>query len=235
LEERVFSEPTVKAVLKRFVCVRLDGRESASSRALKLKYGPVVMGNVQNRIVSPSGENLARLPTQFDIPSLVNYLERWLALYPGEEESTQEKKPLPYFATLHQALNVAACDARVLVIVLDSGIEPAIRPLAWNSEFAGRLHFVAADRHDAALGQVAYTAMADEAACLVVPDEFGMKGEVLARFGFDTSPDEILSAARAALRSYATQFEARTLAEKLRRHADIGAPDWFYLVDRQPT
>ncbi len=83
LEERVFSEPAVKEVLERFVCARLDGRESAEIRALKLEYGPVVMGNVQNRIVSPEGENLARLPTDWDIPRLVDYLERWLAFYPG--------------------------------------------------------------------------------------------------------------------------------------------------------
>ena len=75
--------------------MRLDGRESVENRALKLEYGPVVMGNVQNRIVSPLGENLAPLPTHFDIPDLVDYLERWLALYPGDEEPTAQERPLP--------------------------------------------------------------------------------------------------------------------------------------------
>jgi hypothetical protein len=235
LEERVFSEPRVKRVLKRFVCVRLDGRESTENRALKLEYGPVVMGNVQNRIVSPSGENLAPLPTSFDIPELVNYLERWLGLYPGHEEPAAAERPLPYFATLHQGLNVAACDARVLVVVLDPDLEPMLRPLAWDREFAGRLHFVPAHADDGALRRVDGIATAAEGAYLVMPDEFGMKGEVSAQLAVDMSPGRVVEAARVALRSHAARFQPRTLADKFQRHIELGAPDWFYMTDRQAT
>jgi hypothetical protein len=234
LEERVFSEPSIKEVLQHFVCVRLDGRESAENRALKLEYGPVVLGNVQNRIVSPSGENLARLPTQFGVPELVDYLERWLALYPGDDELAATERPLPYFATLHQALNVAACDARVLAVVLDPGLEPLLRPLAWDPEFAGRLHFVAADADDRALGRV-YGATPGAGAFLVIPDEFGMEGDVSARLGADLSPEHIAAAARTALRAYAARFEPRTVADKFQRHTEVGAPDWFYVSDSQAT
>jgi hypothetical protein len=233
LEERVFSHPAVKEVLRRFVCVRLDGRESAENRALKLEYGPVVMGNVQNRIVSPSGENLARLPTDLDVPELVDYLERWAAVFPGEEQPATGERPLPYFATLHQALNVAACDARVLVVVMSppaTRVEDMLRPLAWEAEFAGRLHFVRADPDDPRLGPIRGLEPAPDGAYLVIPDEYGMAGELSAQLGPDTEPNEVLDAARAALQRHASQFEPRTVVEKLQRHGERGESDWYYLV-----
>jgi hypothetical protein len=238
LEERVFSHPAVKEVLERFVCVRLDGRESPENRALKLEYGPVVIGNVQNRIVSPTGENLARLPTNFEVPELVDYLERWLALYPGEEEPPAKARPLPYFATLHQALNVAACDARVLVVVMSppaTGVEDLLRPLAWDAEFAGRLHFVRAEPDDVRLGLIRGLAPASEVACLVIPHEFGMTGELSAELGPDTEPDDVLEAARTALHRHASQFEPRTVVEKFQRHGERGESDWFYLPQTLAT
>jgi hypothetical protein len=215
------------------VCVRLDGHESAENRALKLEYGPVVMGNVQNCIVSPSGENLAPLPTGFEIPDLVAHLERWLALYPGGEEPAADERPLPYFATLHHALNVAACDARVLAVVLDRDFESLLKPLAWDPEFAGRLHFVPAEADDHALSRLDGLAPPFEPAYLVIPDEFGMKGEVSARLTSDMSPGEVAEVARTALRSHAARFEPRTVGDKFQRHIALGAPEWFYVADRQ--
>jgi hypothetical protein len=233
LEERVFSEPAVKEVLERFVCVRLDGRESAENRALKLEYGPVVMGNVQNRIVSPEGENLARLPTDWDIPRLVDYLERWLALYPGTEEPSGLQRPLPYFATLHQALNVAACDARVLAVVVTPAtdrLEELLAPLAWDPEFAGRLHFVRADREDVRLDRIRGLAADSGVAYLVLPDEFGMAGELAAQFWPETPPEDVREAALTALQRHESQFVPRTVVEKFQRHGKRGESDWYYLV-----
>lgn len=228
----------MREVLKRFVCVRLDGRESAENRALKLEYGPVVMGNVQNRIVSPSGENLARLPTQFDTPALVDYLERWLALYPGGEEPPVEERPLPYFSTLHAALNIAACDARVLVLVLNparkSAIEDMLKPLAWDPEFSGRLHFVRALPDEEPLGRIRGIDSAAEGAYFVIPHEFGMKGDVSAHLEPNTSTDVVRETARTALQAYAAQFKPRTVVEKFQRHIERGERNWFYLSD-QPT
>jgi hypothetical protein len=237
LEERVFSQPAVKEVLKRFVCVRLDGRESARNRALKQEYGPVVLGNVQNRIVSPSGENLARLPTQFGTAALVEYLEAWLALYPGTDEPPAQARPLPYFATLHQALNVAACDARVLVVVPSrlSNIEDILKPLAWDPEFSGRFHFVRGRVDDEPLRAIHGIDTALEAAYLVIPHEFGMKGEVVGRLTPCTAPGQVVDVARTALRTHAATFEPRTVVEKVHRHTKCGERDWFYPADGHAT
>lgn len=222
-------------MLERFVCVRLDGRESEENRLLKLEYGPVVMGNVQNRIVSPSGENLARFPANFDIPALVNYLERWAALYPGVQPVSAPGAPVPYFATLHQALNVAACDARPLVIVLSSTetkrrqLESVVKSLAWHPEFSGRFHFVHCLSTD---GSVHYVAglpePADDGIYLVNPNPFGMRGTVLKRLGANSSPEAVSDAARAALQIHAHQFEQRTVVEKLHLHSELGECDWTY-------
>jgi hypothetical protein len=226
----------VKRVLERFVCVRLDGRESEENRLLKLEYGPVVMGNVQNRIVSPSGENLARLPTNFDTPALVAYLARWAALYPGVRPRSGSRAPLPYFATLHQALNVAACDARPLVIVLSSQgvkrreLERMVKPLAWGREFSGRLHFVQCQPTDPSLQHVAGVPRKGNAGIyLVNPDRFGMRGQVLKRLAAGSSRADVLDAARTALRIHADHFEHRTLVEKFQLHRELAERDWVYL------
>lgn len=216
------------------MCVRLDGRESAENRALKLEYGPVVMGNVQNRIVSPSGKNLARLPTNFDATQLVAWLERWAALYPGARPSGAEDPPLPYFATLHQALNVAACDGRVLVIVLSSTpakrkrLEAIVKPLAWSPKLSGCFHFVRSLPADDALPRVSGLAGRDQA-YLVIPDQFGMKGRVSGALGVRSSPTEVLDAARKALRARSRSFEPRTVVEKFQLHTELGESAWFYL------
>jgi hypothetical protein len=237
LEERVFSQPAVKDVLKRFVCVRLDRQESVENRALKIEYGPVVLGNVQNRIVSPSGENLARLPANFDTADLVEYLKEWLAFYPGEKKPPANDCPLPYFATLHQALNVAACDARVLVVVMGRNpeVEDLLKPLAWDPEFAGRLHFVRARANDEPLGRIHGLEAAADGAYLVVPHEFGMKGELAGRLGLDMTRDDVLETARTTLRKYAAEFEPRTFVQKFQRHSECSEREWFYpTTNRRP-
>jgi hypothetical protein len=232
LEERVFSKPAVRKVLKRFVCVRLDGRESAENHALKIKYGPVILGNVQNRIVSPSGENLAPLPTHFDTAGLVDYLQRWVALYPGKKQLPAALRPLPCFATLHEALNIAACDARVLVVIVsptaNPQIEDLLKPLAWDPEFSGRFHFVRARADEEPLRHIDGVMPGAEGAYLVIPDEFGMKGTVSSDLPTDAPPESLVDAARVSLRMYAVQFEPRTLVEKFQRHGAGGERDWFY-------
>jgi hypothetical protein len=194
------------------------------------------MGNVQNRIVSPSGENLARLPTNFEVPALVAWLERWAALYPGTRPSKAGDPPLPYFATLHQALNVAACDARVLVIVLSSTqatrrrLEALVTPLAWTPEFSGRCHFVRCLPTDGTLPRVRGLARRDNV-YLVIPDEFGMTGRVSGTLGIHSSPVDVLEAARKALAVHYRRFKPRTLVEKFQLHTDLGERPWFYLPE----
>ena len=128
---------------------------------------------------------------------------------------------------------MAACDARVLVVVMSpptTGVEDMLRPLAWEAEFAGRLHFVRAEPDDPRLRLIRGLEPAPEAAYLVLPDEFGMTGELSARLRPDTEPTEVLDAARAALQRHASQFEPRTVVEKFQRHGERGESDWYYLV-----
>lgn len=236
LEERVFSDPEVQEVLRQFICVRLDGRESAENAALKAEYGPVILGNVQNRIVSPSGENLAALPVHFDTDRLVRYLSDWSSVYPGMADPVVADRPLPYFASAHQALNVAACDARLLVLIGgdDDGRRADLAalawPLAWSPEFAGRFHFATALPDDPTLREI--TGLPQPAApalCLVAPDIFGMTGRVLAAFGPGAIAAEVVDAARTALAAHAARFRDRTLVEKFQLHTELGEREWSYV------
>lgn len=223
-------------MLRHFVCVRLDGRESGENAALKREYGPFILGNVQNRIVSPSGENLARLPIDFEASRLAAHLRKWVALYPGKDVGGGEDPPIPYFATLHQALNVSACDARVLVLILGpegpekERLEELAKPPAWAPEFSGRFHFAHALVTDRTLEEI--DGLGDSAGhglYLVSPDRFGMEGEVVRRIGIDDSPDDVLAAARVALQGYAEGYERKTLVEKFQLHTKVGGRPWVYL------
>ena len=103
------------------------------------------------------------------------------------------------------------------------------------AEFAGRFHFVPADADDGALSRVDGIATTEEGAYLVIPDEFGMRGHVSAQLASDLSRGKVVEAARIALRSQAARFEPRTVGDKFQRHIELGAPDWYYLMDRQAT
>lgn len=217
------------------MCVRLDGRESAENAALKRAYGPVVLGNVQNRIVSPTGENLAALPIHFDTERLARYLREWASVYPGVDEPAAAHRPLPYFASVRQALNVAACDARLLVLIVggdpqeQSRLEARARALAWSPELSGRFHFVAARADDPVLEEIAgISALSGPALCLVRPDIFGMSGHLLWWSSGDADDQEVAAAGRDALRAHAEAFENRTLVDKFRLHAERGEREWSY-------
>jgi len=225
----------VQDVLRRFVCVRLDGRQSPENAALKNEYGPVILGNVQNRIVSPIGENLAALPVHFATDRLVRYLHDWSAVYPGVDEPGVSDRPLPYVASTHQALNVAACDARLLVVIVvgdddaTAGLEALARPLAWWPEFAGRFHFSAARSGDPTLATVTGPPRPPAPSlCLVEPDAFGMAGRMVSAFVPGVGLDRVLAAARAALAGHAAGFRNLTVVEKFQLHTELGERPWSY-------
>ena len=236
MEERVFSQPEIKKALSRFVCVRLDGRESQDSAQLKIEYGPVVPGNVQNRIVSPTGENLAALPTHLNTQDLAAYLNEWADRYPGENVSYTNESPMPYFSTVHQALNISACDARPLVIVVSDNnetkarLETMAKPLAWSDEFSGRFHFAQSDLENSTLEQLnGMKTPAENGVYIVEPDQFGMAGKVLYHARVDDPADKAISFATSALADFGKSFESQTLVNKFQRHTEEGARDWHYI------
>lgn len=235
LEERVFSHPDVREALKNFVCVRLDGRESAENAALKQEYGPVVPGNVQNRIVSPSGENLSGLPTHVEVSVLAEFLNYWVAIYPGVEVAQAETPPLPFFGTLHQALNVSACDARPLGVIVHSSEESKARlnelakPLAWDSDFSGWFHFVHCSPHDEVLARIrGFTDFMEDGLYLVGPDPFGMSGQILQALKVGDSAEDVRRSGRKARSAYEAGFQQKSLVEKFQLHGEMGGERWFY-------
>lgn len=234
MEERVFSSAEVKEALRRFVCVRLDGRESDESAALKRTYGPVVRGNVQNRIVSPTGENLAALPTHYEADRLAAYLGEWADRYPGAGPSSGSRQPTPYLSSPHQALNVSACDSRPLVVVVGASdgpvdLEDRLGVLVSQPRFVGRFHFVRADATDATLMRITgIGANPETGVYFVSPDEFGMSGKATGFVRLDDSPSAFRAAGQAALADYSARYEPRTVVEKFQLHAERGETKWFY-------
>ena len=202
---------------------------------MKKEYGPVVPGNVQNRLVSPDGENLAALPTHLEVPELVGWLEKLARLFPGGPARMKDDSPLPYFSSAHQALNIAACDARPLVLLIANSertkeaLEKLANPLAWSPEFSGRFHFVHSPSSSATLSEIeGLDSPVEEGLYIISPEQFGMKGRLLHRLDRGDSRDHVFSGGRSALLAYADGYERKTLVEKFQLHTEVGARDWFY-------
>ncbi|MGH9164756.1 MAG: hypothetical protein ACRDZW_04485 [Acidimicrobiales bacterium] len=215
--------------------MRLDGRESVDNARMKVRYGPVVAGNVQNRIVSPSGENLAALPTHVEPGRIAGYLRRWADRYDSGAHDPPPAGPVPYLSSLHQALNVAACDSRPLVVVVapyGAGCDAAdagLQPLVADAALEGRFHFVRAEPGDAMLARLSAAVDATSPGVYFVgPDEFGLRGRVLALADVDAGPAALGAAARAALDGFERDYQPRTVVEKFQLHSASGEPAWRY-------
>src|SRR5262249_14780832 len=103
---------------------------------------------------------------------------------------------LPRVSNLRLAIDVAACDNQPLVVLFGTDaaalktLEQRLIPLAWRPPFLGRFIYV----HTALAREIKELAGARvEAGVLVVqPDQFGLKGTVLAQIRADADRTELV-------------------------------------------
>ncbi len=193
----------------------------------------MVLGNVQNRIVSPDGENLAALPVHFEAQRLAEWLDGWRRIYDGPRPVTKGR-PLPFLASVHQALNVAACDARPLILLSSDpeyleSLAAILRGIAWADPLAGRFHFCTVMPGTQDLPEIdGLDGSSLAGGYIVAPHEFGTRGSVIATFDQHSSKVEVEALAASALQDYAAGFLPRTLVEKFTRHVESGEHCWTY-------
>ncbi len=180
------------AQARNFVCARLATYESKTEGKFLESLARTRSGELENTVyavLAPDGKtklsSAGRSPhmiyrardEKVSVRLMVEALRRVAKKYPG-------KKPvqaLPYMADVRRGLNVASCDLLPLVVVTGprKDFKKTLAALTWNAKWRGRF-LLAHTTDDAELRPI--TKRKNDARFLVVaPDEFGVKGVVLAQ------------------------------------------------------
>lgn len=152
--------------------------------------------------LDPNGRALtrgARAPDGFfRSPSeMAQYLSRLSSEYPAHNSP----QTLPAVETIRLGLNVAACDKLPLAIVVGdsrslSQLEARLAPLAWRSDFTGAMTYAAGGRSE--LGAVS-GANLSTGYLFVLPDQFGVTGQLLAQLPATASASELERAMKSTI------------------------------------
>jgi hypothetical protein len=227
MDRSFLSDAAVIAASRQFVCIRLATYEDEDEAKLLKGVFTGKSGELENTvfaILTPDGQKklmkASRSPKQLfaDAPALAKALNGIAQKYPGKKAA--RTLPLPLVANVRLALDVAACDNQPLVIVCakDAGARAALQQklagLVWSDEFIGRYIFVSAGSTEEL---AAVPDIPDKDGIIVVqPDQYGLKGKVLANCGAGASVAEIA----ALLKSGASQYQPS--AKTFHSHVQAG-------------
>jgi hypothetical protein len=191
MDRSFLSQANVVAVSRSFICIRLATYENQREHDFLKKIGGTGRsGEVENTVfgmLSPDGKKrLTRVGRSArheysGADALAEDMQRIAKGY-----SARKGDPaLPYMADLRLALNVAACDQRPLVVLVDGDratkakLEAKVATLAWSDRFIGRFVFVRVP--DARSLKNIAPANADSDLLVIQPDRFGQRGTILAQ------------------------------------------------------
>jgi hypothetical protein len=191
MDRSFLSQADVVSASRSFICIRLTTYENQRENDFLKKIGGTGRsGDVENTvfgILAPDGKKRLTRVTRSarhdyaDANDLAKDMQRIAKGYtPGKEEPA-----LPWMADLRLGLNVAACDQRPLVILIDGDratrekLEAKVRALAWSDRFVGRFVFVRV-ANARGLKNIA-PANEDSDFLVVQPDRFGQRGTILAQ------------------------------------------------------
>lgn len=200
-----------------FVCVRPASYESESEAEVLTGFFRGRSGVLENTVfslVAPDGETkltrAGRSPSMvWDEPGeMADAMERLAKRYPAT--SAEEPAPLPTYANVRLALNVASCDSRPLVVIAVEDEQARTRlverlaKLAWTEDFVGRLQYaVTASLADL---EAIDDAPKEGGVLFVEADDYGLEGT--ARLA--AKPDAKLDSLTALLREGLERFTPKT-------------------------
>jgi hypothetical protein len=204
MDRSFLSQPDVIAASRQFVCVRLATYEDKDEGSFLRDFQVTRSGELENTvfaILSPDGRRqLARASRSANHTfGTAERMAQTMNRISGEHETKvlalEQHPELPKVANLRLAVNVAACDQQLLVVVVSKHeqtrrqLEERVTSLAWSDAFRGRFIYVTASEIQDAAG---IEGRKSTAGVLVVqPDRFGQKGDVLAQVGAEATPDEL--------------------------------------------
>lgn len=183
-------QPEVIAASRQFVNIRLLSYENKAEAELLRQVTPTRSGDAENTVfalVSPDAKQyLSRSGRSagdvfVDAMEMAAAMNRLAKQYPAKNAALP---PLPVTPAVRLALNVAAAEDRPLVVLhareasAREKLEDRLRALAWSEAFIGRfIYAVTADAKELAIIE---GATPSSGLLVIQPDEFGLKGKVLA-------------------------------------------------------
>ena len=163
--------------------------------------------------------------------SCVERMEIVAALYPAIADVKQAE--VQDFHSVRQALNVAAADQRVLVVVNGPGnqiapLRKSLRSVASDERILGRFHIDFEEDED---WRRTVTGVKDGPGIVIIrPGEFGMDGTAMNQLPLNTDSADILT----AMLSANTEFAASTEKKVYSVHVDKGQELGIYFEGAVP-
>ena len=155
--------------------------------------------------------------------SSVNRMDLVAALYPATADVKDAL--VQDFHSVRQALNVAAADQRVLVLVNGpkDQLEPlrtSLRTVTNDDRIVGRFHFDFDESDD---WKKTITGLADGPGMVVIrPGEFGIDGTVMNQLPLDAKSSHIIETLLAANAEFAGTTEKKVYSEHVSKGEDLG-------------
>jgi hypothetical protein len=240
MDRRFLSQAEVITASRKFVCVRLATYEDRQEAEFLKSLFVGRSGDLENTtfaILSPDGQRqLARshrspTHTQSGAAQLAQTMNRIAGQYQVQKSSADAA--LPKAASVRLALDIAACDRQPLAVLHASDadalrlLEDRLRALAWSDDFVGQLVYAATDDGEQLK---AIDGLAPGNVLLIVqPDQFGLKGKVLAQASAKASKLEWQRALRTGIEQQ--QRVERTLLQ----HIQDGQRDGVFWETRIPV
>jgi hypothetical protein len=229
----LFSQKAFIDASRDFVCVRLESYESKEHQDMVRSFLDGRFENTAFCILAPDGEK--RLSGTGRSPAMglgaggprgnadfqrETVLESMAGIATQYKPKGDPHNPIVQdFHSFHQALNVAAADQRLLLLVAApektaETLRTSLRPVMGNADFIGRFHSDFADKEtDAKWTDAVSGAEGTNGLFIIAADQFGMKGEVLEQIPLDAEPEEIEAALTRANIRFAETEERKVYRE----------------------
>jgi len=217
-------------VSRAFVCVRIDSYESEEHQKYVRTFLDGRFENSAFCLLSPDGQGwlsrAGRSPEMVlgrNVSSCVEQMKLVAALYPPRADVKQTE--VQDFHSVRQALNVAAADQRVLVVV--NGPSDQIAPLrrslgsvVSDDRIIGRFHIDFEKDYE---WRKTVAGVKDGAGIVVIrPGEFGLDGTVMTQLPLNTSNADILTALLVANTEFAKSTAKKVYSGHVAKGEQLG-------------
>lgn len=215
---------------RQFVCVRLDSYENEQTIATVRELQDGALVNTSVAVFAPDGRTKLTpksrsLRGAVGSRSVEDGLRKIARLFPGR--NLDEPAHTPDFSSVREAVNVAACDGRPLVLAWAKdesdrkSVEAELRALAWSPEFVGRVHW------DLSIGEdfreyVPNGLDGERGVTIVQSEPFGRTAEVIGAIDLDLSLEDQRWVLRRAIEHFESSFEKLSYQEHVQQGNRLG-------------
>ena len=214
----MFSDEKVIEASRKFVCVRIESYASEENQKIVRSYLNGRFANTAFCILAPDGEERLtrsgrgpRMAVSGDGEGFATELDKIADRYQMRGDAAEAA--VPDFPSFKLALNVSAADQRLLVLLAGNenqlrGAGERLRSLAWDPMIQGRFNYDF-DMTDDWKKTLSQGNDAGAGIYLVMPDSFGLEGEVMKKLPLDAKSDAIRKALAEANSKFAKSTEKK--------------------------